>query len=160
METTSARLWKRLPAADRLAAAAHFWREAPEAMVPAALAAIVGARKVRPQVVRTWGDEERARGLSQVLDLGEPLASSLLVALHVGARRAMLVGFLDAAGIAHEDGLLKEDDGTPVTEDAARAGVEALRAAWPAAQVDVYLNTLWLQDPDRWGALEPLLGAP
>jgi hypothetical protein len=29
--------------------------------------------------------------------------------------------------------------------------------SFPPAQVETYLNTLWLQDPDRWGALEPAL---
>jgi len=32
--------------------------------------------------------------------------------------------------------------------------VKALLAAYPREQVLTYLNTLWLQDPDRWAALE------
>jgi hypothetical protein len=32
--------------------------------------------------------------------------------------------------------------------------VRALAAAYPREQVETYLNTLWLQDPDRWQILE------
>ena len=28
-----------------------------------------------------------------------------------------------------------------------------IAAAFPHEQVELYLNTLWLQDPDRWAAL-------
>jgi hypothetical protein len=91
-----------------------------------------------------------------VKDPGETLASALLVALHLGERRLLLGAFLDAVGLPHENGALKEDapDAAPLKEDAARAGVSALLAAFPAAQVETYLNTLWLQDPVRWAVLE------
>jgi hypothetical protein len=83
------------------------------------------------------------------------VASALLVALHLGERRPLLKTFLDAAGLAHEDGILRDEEGVPpLGEAAARAGVQALAAAWPREQVETYLNTLWLQDPDRWHALE------
>jgi hypothetical protein len=70
----------------------------------------------------------------------------------------MLATFLDAAGLAHENGVLKDDpvDGA-VPAEAAHKGVDALRVAGHSAdQVRTYLNTLWLQDPDRWKALEAL----
>ena len=155
MENTAVRLWKRIGREERLAAAANFFREPSAELVGSALAAIVKARHLRPQVARTMSADEQARALASVLDPGEPLAASLLVALHVGDRRPMLATFLDAAGIPHEDGLLK-DDGPPepLGEEAARAGVKALLAGYPAEQVQTYLNTLWLQDPERWAALE------
>lgn len=155
METTAVRLWKRIGREERLVAATTFFKEPPSELVGSALAAIVQARHLRPQVARTMPPDEQARALASVLDPGEPLAASLLVALHVGERRPMLAVFLDAAGIPHEDGLLKDETPPePLGEDAARAGVKALRAAYPAEQVQTYLNTLWLQDPDRWAVLE------
>jgi hypothetical protein len=113
----------------------------------------VSARHVRPQVARAWSLEDRARSLAQVMDVGEPLAATLLVALHVGERRDLMAAFLDAAGIAHENGVLK-DEGATLSVEGARRGAAVLRAGWPAEQVDLYLNTLWLQDPERWRALE------
>ena len=74
----------------------------------------------------------------------------------------MLATFLDAAGLPHENGVLKDDDAgeEAVGEDAARKGVAALRAAGHSAeQVRTYLNTLWLQDPERWKSLEGLADA-
>lgn len=154
MENSAVRLWKRLGREERLAAATALFREPPAEIVGSALAVIVKARHLRPQVARSMPPEEQSRALAAVLDPGEPLAASLLVALHIGDRRPMLSTFLDAAGVPHEDGLLKDEAETgPLGEEAARAGVKALLAAYPRDHVLTYLNTLWLQDPDRWGAL-------
>lgn len=154
-EHTAGRLWKRLSREDRQAAARHFFAQPPQEVFGTALAALVKARHLRPQVARSMAPEEQARALSSVLDVGETLAASLLVALHLAERRALLSAFLDAAGLPHEDGLLKEEaDAVAFTEVTARAGVRALAAAFPREQVEVYLNTLWLQDPDRWAPLE------
>jgi hypothetical protein len=59
-------------------------------------------------------------------------------------------------GLPHENGLLKDEppEVAPLVEDAARAGVKALLAAFPRSQVETYLNTLWLQDPERWAVLQ------
>jgi hypothetical protein len=96
------------------------------------------------------------------MEPGEAVAAGLLVALHLGDRRALLKTFLDAVGLAHEDGVLKEEaDEKTLDEAALRSGVRALLAQHPRAQVEVYLNTLWLQDPERWEGLpEALQAAP
>jgi hypothetical protein len=160
-EPTATRLWKRLTPQERLAAAARFWDEPPQEVLGSALAAIVKARGLRPQVARSLPAEARARALASVLDPGEPLAGSLLVALHLGERRALLAAFLDALGLPHENGILTEeaDRRPPPAEDAARRAVGALLASFPARDLGVYLNTLWLQDPERWAALEGASGA-
>jgi hypothetical protein len=156
LETTAKRLWKRLTPPERLAAATRFWEEPPQELLGTALAAIVKARGLRPQVARSLPADARARALAGVLDPGEPLAGSLLVALHLADRRPILAAFLDALGLPHEDGILTEEaDGRPPAspEDARRA-VAALLKTFPAANVGLYLNTLWLQDPERWSAPE------
>ena len=157
-EPTAARLWKRLGREERNAAAVSFWKDTPPEVTGMALGALVKARHMRPQVARSLPPEEQARALASVLDVGEPVASSLLVALHLGERRSMLATFLDAAGLPHENGLLKDDaDEGAVAADTAAKGVAALHAAGHTPeQVRTYLNTLWLQDSDRWKALEDL----
>jgi hypothetical protein len=157
-EPTAARLWKRLSRDERNAASTSFWKDSPPEVTGIALAAVVKARHMRPQVARSLPPEEQARALASVLDVGEPVASSLLVALHLGERRSMLATFLDAAGLPHDNGLLKDDaDEGAVAAESALKGVAALRAAGHSPeQVRTYLNTLWLQDPDRWKALEDL----
>lgn len=156
MEPTATRVWKRLNRDERVAAATHFWREPAEDVVGAALGAVIKARRLRPQVARALPVEEQARALAGVLEPGEAVAAALLVALHLGERRPMLATFLDAAGLKHEDGILRDEEGDvgPLAEPAAREGVRALAAAYSAEQVQTYLNTLWLQDPERWQVLE------
>jgi hypothetical protein len=153
--STATRIWKHLPQEERLAAATAFFAETPTELAGTAIATLARARHLRPQAARALPPDAQARILATVLDPGEPLAQGLLVSLHLGARRPLLGAFLDALSLPHEDGVLKEEGeaGPPVTPEQARAGVEAL-ASFPAAQVRTYLNTLWLQDPDRWGALE------
>jgi hypothetical protein len=154
-ETTPTRLWKRLSPEERLAAALSFWEEPPTEVMGTVIGRIVQARHMRPQAVRALAPEARARALATVLDPGDALAAALLVALHLGQRRPLLSVFLDALGLPHESGVLKdESEGAPLGEEQARAGVKALQAAFPRSQVETYLNTLWLQDPERWATLE------
>jgi len=153
---TATRLWKHLPLDERLAAASAFFAEPPPELAASALGTLVKARHLRPQAARALPPEAQSRILSTVLDPGEPLAQGLLVSLHLGHRRPLLRAFLDALGLAHEDGVLKQEEADPVEAvpaERARAAVAAL-ASFPAAEVRTYLNTLWLQEPERWGALE------
>jgi hypothetical protein len=158
LQTTTSRLWKHLLPEDRLAATNAFFAEPSPEVMGMALGAIVRARHMRPQAARALPPEAQARILATVLDPGETLAASLLVALHLAERRPLLGAFLDAVGLPHEDGILKEeDDGAPLDEAQVRKGVSAL-SAFPPSHVETYLNTLWLQDPERWAMLPGLLG--
>lgn len=160
---TAVRLWKRLTADERQAAASAFWDEPPQEALAGALNAIIKTRRLRPQVARSLPAESRARMLASIMNPGETAAAGLLVSLHLAARRPLLVSFLEALGLPHEDGVLKDDEDAtsapePPTVEALTRGLEVLRQGHDAHQVEVYLNTLWLQDPERWGALEALAG--
>jgi hypothetical protein len=143
-QTTATRIWKQLPG------------EPPAEAVGSALGALVKARRMRPQAARALPPEEQARILATLAEPGETVAASLLVALHLTDRRPLLGAFLDALGLAHEDGILKEEESerpTAVGEGRAREAVTAL-SGYPRDHVITYLNTLWLQDPERWAVLE------
>jgi hypothetical protein len=156
-EETAVRLWKRLEREERIAAAGRFFAEPSQEVYAGAIGAIIKARHLRPQVARSLSPEEQARALAAVLDPGEPVAAALLVALHLGPRREMLAIFLDAVGLPHEDGILKDEaDATALDDGRLRAGLDALKARFSAHEIRTYLNTLWLQDPDRWDALRAL----
>jgi len=152
---TATRLWKHFPPEERLAAATAFFAEPPPELAGTALGALVKARHLRPQAARALAPDAQARILATVLDPGEPLAQGLLVSLHLAHRRPLLGAFLDALSLPHENGVLKEETepAPPVGVEKARSAVAAL-ASFPVDQVRTYLNTLWLQDPERWGALE------
>lgn len=157
LEETSTRVWKRLQREEKLAAARHFFEHPPEDLYGTALGAVIKVRHLRPQVARALPPEDLARALASVLDPGEPLAAALLVALHLGERREILKTFLDAAGLPHEDGLLKEEsDDVSLAGGALAKGVAALSGRFPAHETRTYLNTLWLQDPERWRGLADL----
>jgi hypothetical protein len=157
LQTTTSRLWKHLPPEDRLAATNAFFKEPSPEVVGMALGSIVRARHMRPQAARALAPEAQARILATVLDPGETLAASLLVALHLAERRPLLGAFLDALDLPHENGVLKEEgEGAPLDEARVRKGIAAL-SAFPPAQVETYLNTLWLQDPERWGVLSKVI---
>ncbi|MGE5126075.1 MAG: hypothetical protein ACM3PV_07275 [Betaproteobacteria bacterium] len=155
LHATATRLWKHLPPEERLAAANAFFAETPGELAGVALGALAKARHMRPQAARKLPPDAQARILASVLDPGEPLAQGLLVALHLAERRPLLAAFLDALGLPHEGGLLKEEADAlpPVTEETARSAVSAL-SSFPPAQVLTYLNALWLQDRERWAGLE------
>jgi hypothetical protein len=154
LHETATRLWKSLPPEDRLLAASAFFRDPSPELVSSALSALVKARRMRPQAARALAPETQARILATVLDPGESLAQGLLVDLHLVERRPLLGAFLDALGLPHEDGILAEEAeaGDPVSVEKARAAVAALES-FPRQQVETYLNTLWLQDEERWAAL-------
>jgi hypothetical protein len=152
--STATRLWKSLSLAERRLASTAFFEDPPPDLVGSALAAVAEARRMRPQAARALPADARARILATLLDPGETLAQGLLVALHLKDRRALLAAFLDALGMPHEDGILKDEEEppAPVTAEAVRAALGTL-GRFPDAQVETYLNTLWLQDPERWGTL-------
>jgi hypothetical protein len=153
-QPTATRLWKSLPVTERRLASSAFFEDPAPDLAGSALVAVAKARHMRPQAARALAADARARILATVLDPGEALAQGLLVALHLKDRRALLVAFLEALGMPHEDGILKDDDEAvpPVSPEAARAALVTL-SRFPPAQVEIYLNTLWLQDPERWAAL-------
>jgi hypothetical protein len=153
---TATRLWKHLPPEERKRAADALLREPSPELAGQAIAAMVKARRLRPQAARSLPRGAQARILATVLDPGETLAQGLLVSLHLGERRPLLRAFLDALGLPHENGVLADetDPGRALSAEEAGKARQAL-AGFPAAEVEVYLNTLWLQDPDRWKALAP-----
>ena len=153
-DETATRLWKGLPREERLLGAGAFFREPSAELYASALGVLVKARHMRPQAARALDPDAQARILATVLDPGESLAQGLLVSLHFGERRAMLGAFLDALALPHEDGILTEEaESAPAASaESARRAVKAL-ASFPPEQVQTYLNTLWLQDPERWVAL-------
>src|SRR5512147_524502 len=149
MHATATRIWKHLTPEERLAAAHAFFAEPTRELAGTAVAALAKARHMRPQAARSLPPDAQARILATTLDPGEPLAQGLLVSLHLAERRPLLAAFLDALGLPNEDA----EPLPPVTEDAARHAVASL-SAFPREQVLTYLNTLLLQDPERWKALE------
>jgi hypothetical protein len=157
---TPTRLWKKMTAAQRLAAAQAFWRDedATDDQLQAVLL-IAQQKKFRPKSVIGLDVDRKARHLASIINLPEGLSARALIVYHLASQRPMMAAFLDQLGIKHEDGLIQEEQVQP---DAAKLpeAVAAIRAAYPAADVALYLDTLLCQDPQTWSALGDVVSAP
>jgi hypothetical protein len=154
---TPAHIWREMTAEQRLAAADALWSDSDSAPQQAeAVQAIARQLRFRPQSVLKLTPEKRARHLAALRTVPESLASRALVVYHLTSRRPMLEVFLDSLGIAHEEGLIAEGARDAPDTSRLREAVAALLAAFPAADVRIYLLTLAAQDPATWGPLGPL----
>ena len=157
--TTPARLWKKLTLQHRQKVAAAFWQadDAVDDQVQAALV-IAQQKKFRPKFVLSLDDERKAKHLASLALLPEQIAARALVAYHLETQRPMMGAFLDALGIAHENGVIQQDEVKPDGTKLAPA-VDAIEKTYPAEDVSLYVNVLLCQDPETWGALRPIVDA-
>lgn len=146
-----------MPAARRQQAAEAFWtdEQSTEQQVEA-IAAIGAHMKFRTKSVIALPLERKVKYLLGIPAMTDSIAARSLVAYHLEHQRPMMGAFLDALGIAHEDGLISEDNVTAPDEQKVRAAAEELASKHPAQDVSLYFSTLVSQDPDTWAALTML----
>ena len=65
----------------------------------------------------------------------------------------MMAAFLDALGVAHDNGMIAEEADVPQEPDKIHAAVKAIASSFPAEDVALYLSTLSWQDPQTWVVL-------
>ena len=141
---------------QRQRAARAFWvPEQPRDSQIQAAVLIAQQMKFRPKFVLGLERERRAKYLASLAVLPDGLAASALVAYHLAEQREMMGVFLDALGLAHDNGIIEEDDAKPDAERIVPA-VSAISDRFPADDVSLYLTTLYCQDPDTWAELGKL----
>jgi hypothetical protein len=150
---TPSKLWKRMTSEQRLLAARAFWKEeqATDDQIQAVML-ISQQKKFRPKTVLSLDDDRKARHFAGLANLPDALAARALVVYHLAEQRPMMAAFLDALGIAHENGLIQDDAVKPDPEKVA-AAVKTISEQFPHENVTLYLDTLLCQDPETWGAL-------
>jgi len=154
----ASRLWKRLSVERRQTTALAFWADAEDMAAHAeAVQAIARHLKFRPQSVVALAREKQARYLTSLPTVSDSLAVRLLVTYHLTHQRPMMATFLDALGIAHENGLITADEVKLPDAETCRAAGRDLLTAFPPDDVRIYFATLLVQDPDAWAPLEELL---
>ena len=153
---TPSHLWKHMTLDQRMRAARAFWED-PEATVDQVQAAFLIAqqKKFRPKTVIGLDIERKAKHLSTLGGLPDVMAARALIVYHLAQQRPMMGAFLDALGIAHENGLIQEEAAKPDAEKIGPAAAQLARQ-FPADDVRIYLSTLLSQDPDTWGGLQGL----
>jgi len=146
---------------ERQRAARAFWSDADaiDDQVQAALL-VAQQKKFRPKTVIGLDVDRKARHLATLGSMPDSIAARALIVYHLAEQRPMMGAFLDALGIAHENGLIQEENVKPDAAKIAPA-VAQIAQQFPAADVRLYLNTLLCQDPEAWAPLEePLKTLP
>jgi hypothetical protein len=160
VSTPPSRLWKDLPPDTRQAAALAFWQDESSADVEVhhaeAVMAIAKRLKFRPKSVQALPEERRARYLAQMSDVSDGVATRALIAYHFQTKRPLMSAFLDALGIAHEDGLITAESVPAPEGPALAAAAGRLRELFPEPDVLLYLRTLAALDSDTWVNLPPM----
>jgi hypothetical protein len=161
MPDRPSRVWKDMPIEKRVRAAEAFWRDedSPDMRVQQmeATVAIAQRLKFRPRSVQALPVERRARHLAHVSDLSDAVATRLLIAYHFSSQRPLMGAFLDALGIAHDNGLITAEDVQPPGRDKLMAAVTTLGATFDPQDVRVYLRTLAALDSETWSNVESVL---
>ena len=150
-------LWKTLDPEKKREAADAFWRDEHAASEQAEAIGLIAQRiKFRLKRVIALPVEKKSQYILSMPAVNEMLAARMLVAYHLAHQRPMMGSFLDALGIAHDEGIIAEDEVKPPSPEALSTAAKAIAASYPAGDVALYLSTLVWQDPDTWGALADL----
>ena len=157
-EFRPSRIWKRMPAELRQQAATVFWsdEQSTDQQIEAG-GAIAGAMKFRPKSVIALPLERKARYLASLPGMPDTIAARALVSYHLETQREMMGAFLDALGIAHENGLINEETMPTPDPEKVRAAAAELESKYPGDQVRLYFSTLVPQDPETWKELVALV---
>jgi hypothetical protein len=124
----------------------------------ATLGAVAEARKLRPVFLERQPRPQRHAAM--LATLARPaldmVAANLIRTWLLKKHKQMLTDFLDALGIAHQEGVV--EDLPPAMDDAkVRAAVDALLAKHPPEAVAVYLNAFNEMNEVEWPSLKTML---
>jgi hypothetical protein len=131
-----------------------------------ALGAAAAAMRARPQFVLRQPPEKRAASVRRALArvAANDVAEELLAAYFLDCRKEVLVEWLDALGLEHDEGTLKADAPPQPDEKVLAKAVEAFRAAakpdgepGDRADRDLLLRAFAAQRAVDWPALEQLV---
>ena len=124
----------------------------------ATLGAVAEARKLRPVFLERQPRPQRHATMLATLARPalEMVTGNLLRTWLLKKHKQMLADFLDALGIAHQEGVV--EDLPPAMDDAkVRAAVEDLLAKYPPEAVAVYLHAFNEMNEVEWPSLKTML---
>jgi len=151
-DLNAATLWSRLGPETRELAARSMYAD--RSSRREADMAVAQALRFRETALRKLPVDTRVGHLLQRVHVDEALATSLLLALHLGNRRGLLAAFLDSLAIPHDEGVIDEEfDLVPPPPERLTVAIEGIYRDFDVGQADVYLATLLALDPDTWSGL-------
>lgn len=151
------KLLKRMPPEKRLDAAELFWadEQSTDQQIEA-VKALASHMKFRAKSVLSLPVDRKAKYLLSLPNLPDTIAARALVSYHLTRQREMMAAFLDALGIAHEDGLIADEKVAAPDAGKLKTAAAELSGKYPADDVSLYFSTLVSQDPETWEALTEL----
>lgn len=135
-----------------------FVRESDKPLYRAALSAVADARKLRPVFLeRQPRQQQHALMLATLARPAlELVTANLIRAWLLKKHKQMLIDFLNALGIAHEEGVV--EDLPPTMDDAKlRTAVDGLIGKYPPEAVAVYLHAFNDMNEVEWSNLKAML---
>ncbi|MFQ5698105.1 MAG: hypothetical protein ACE5IL_07455 [Myxococcota bacterium] len=132
--------------------------ESPTALT-LALGAAAQAFKLRPQFLRRQPRERQAEWARRALSraASADAAEEVLAEFFLGCRRALLVEWLDALGLEHDDGSLAAPHPPCPDSETLVPALEKFRAGEPAEERDLLVRAFAAQTAVDWPRLEALL---
>jgi len=150
-----------MPVEKRVLAAEAFWRDGSSTEVDVqhleAVAALAKRLNFRARSIQALPIERRARHLAQWADPGDTIASRALIAYHFSHQRPLMSAFLDAIGVAHDNGLISEEEMRPPDRERLASAVAAIKSSFDPADIDLYLRTLAALDGDTWAGIDAVV---
>jgi hypothetical protein len=151
-------IWKSLPIDTRVSVADAFWRDDQSQDIQAqhieAILALARRLNFRPKSLQALPVERRAKQLAQMDEVSDGVATRALIAFHFTAKRPLMGAFLDALGIAHDQGLITAEQVAPLAREQLVAAARTLKGGFPDEDVALYLRTLSALDGETWGQLD------
>lgn len=136
-------------------------REKAPAAFQQALLLACGAMRTRPVYMRRLPFEKQAdavrRGLARVASNG--VAEEMLAVYFLECHRPLLVEWLDAIGLAHEDGVLKDERPASPDEAKLREAAERYLGGAEPERRRLCLRAFCAQEPIEWPVLDAILDA-
>src|SRR5262249_21159495 len=135
-EFRPSRLWKRLPLDRRLEAAGLFWEDEQSSdQQLEAISALATHMKFRVKSVLNLAPEKRTKYLATLPTISDAMPARALVSYHLPRQRPMMAAFLDSLGIAHENGLINDEQVARPDGAKLQSAAADLAAKFPAEDV-------------------------
>lgn len=151
------RIWKRMTSDRRGDAAQLFWSDEQSSEQQVEACALIATHmKFRAKSVLGLPIDKKVTYLVRLPNISDAVAARALVNYHLERQRPMMAAFLDALGVAHENGLISDETVVKPESEKLRAAATQLASQYPADEVSLYFSTLVSQDPETWGELAEL----
>jgi len=151
-------IWDLMEDDEKRSAAEALWKDADRDVRSAIEISLAKEMKFRTNSLRKVPVSKLiSRLLLMAPKMPESMLFQFLFYLHMSERRPLMIEFLDAVGLPHEEGVLDlPDDADPPNSTKVEEAARALLKAHEHEAL-IYLSTLIVADPLLWKALEPVI---